>query len=261
MWIQKLQDFRHVKIKFTAEETEEYIRSLWAYELFLKADSPQYASQVPGIPNDIAHRADTYSIETVDGQKYEAPYHCVAGFIGEELEELVCYPPSSRVVILEEQGTASLMTTLKNAMDALTPAIRLFNRREKSLQSWMISREDDVRDLLYTMLRASISDIRTEESIPSRAGTHKFVDIYSELAQLFVEVKWIKEQGKWKGVVKQINDDIQSYIAHPACKNLVFVIVDAARDIPDPSRLEKEISGSQTIGNHTVDIHVFVREP
>lgn len=118
-----------------------------------------------------------------------------------------------------------------------------------------------MRDLLYTMLSAFISDIRTEESIPSRAGTHKFVDIYSELAQLFVDVKWIKEQGKWKGVVEQINDDIQAYIADPACKNLVFVIVDAAGNILDPSRLEKEMSGSQTLEDHTVDIHVFVREP
>ena len=261
LWIEHLQDFRHVKIKLTAEEAEEYVRSLWAYELFLQADSPQYASQVPGIPADIAHRADTYSMETVNGQEYEAPYHCIAGFIGEDLEELVCCPPTDRVVILEELGIASLMTNLKNAVDALTPAMRLFNRREKGLQLWTVSREDDVRDLLYTMLRASISDIRTEEFIPGRAGTHKVVDIYSELAQLLVEVKWISKRGRWKEIVKQINDDIQSYIAHPACKNLVFVIVDAARDIPDPSLLEKDMSGPQIIANRTINVYVFVREP
>ena len=33
-WIDHLNDFRHILIKFTQEEVEECVRSLWAFELF-----------------------------------------------------------------------------------------------------------------------------------------------------------------------------------------------------------------------------------
>jgi len=261
LWIEHLQDFRHVRIAFTKLEIEEYIRSLLAYELFLQAGSPEFASELPGIPKDIGERADNYSLSTVNGEEFGPPYHCIAGFIGEELEELICSPPESRREILEETGTAALITTLKRAVDSITPAIRCFNRREKGLIQWSVTGEDDVRDLLYAMLRASIADIRTEEPIPSRGGTHKFVDIFSELAHLLIEVKWIEKSNTWKQIVKQVNDDIQSYITHPSCKTLAFVIIDAVKDIPDPALIERDLSGPQTISGKEVKIFVFVREP
>src|SRR5271170_3244932 len=59
-WIEELQDIRHVRIRFSPDEIKEYVRSLSAYDLFLGAGSPARASQVPGIPKDIAKRADSY---------------------------------------------------------------------------------------------------------------------------------------------------------------------------------------------------------
>lgn len=260
-WIEHLDDFRHVRIRLTPEEIEEYVRSLWAYELYLRAGCPKFASEAPGIPSDIAERADSYELVMVDGTKYEKPYHCIAGFIGDHLEEVLLFNVGGRREIIEEVGKAQLITTIKKAIDSLTPSIRLFNNREKGLVQWMVSREDDVRDLLYVMLRAAIFDIKREEPIPSRAGTHKFIDIYSETAQLLIEVKWISKKGTWKQILKQINDDIQSYISHLYCDTLIFVIVDSARDIPDPALIERDYTGSQTIGNKNIDVHLFVREP
>jgi REase_DpnII-MboI len=261
MWIEHLQDFRHVRIAFTEAEREEYVRSLWAYELFLRADSPAFASEVMEIPRDVAQRADAYSMQTINGEHFEAPYHCIAGFIGEELEILTCSPPESRYEILVENGKAGLIMTLKRAVDAITPSIRRFNKREKGLKPWPISREDDVRDLLYVMLRASIADIRTEEPVPSRGETHKYVDIFSELAGLFVEIKWIHRAKSWKQILKQINDDIQSYIKHPSCNILAFLVIDAAKDIPDPALIERQLSGLQVIAEKKVEVLVFIREP
>lgn len=260
-WIEELQDFRHIRIAFTPEEVTEYVRSLWAYDLFLRVGAPARAADVPGIPPDIATRADSYSLRTITGQVSGPPYHCIAGFIGQALEKLTCFTPESRQVILEEQGKAALMTTVKRAIDSLTPIIRRFTRREKGLQSWPISREDDVRDLLYAMLRASIEDIRTEEPVPSRAGTSKVIDIFSGTARLFVEVKWIGKPGRWKRVLEEIAIDIQSYGTHPACNTLVFVIVDAVKDIPDPELVQRDLTGRQVIDGRQLDIRVFVREP
>jgi len=260
-WIDALQDYRHVRIAFTPAEIKEYVRSLWAYDLFLRAGSPRLASEVPDIPPDIAARADAYVLHNKDGPLPDPPHHCVAAFLGPELEALVCCPPDARRVILEESGTEALVMTVKRAVDSLTPAIRCFNRRERGLAPWPVRCEDDVRDLLYAMLRASIADLRTEEAVPSRGGTHKLVDIFSELGRLFVEVKWIGKAGRWKRVLEEVSVDIQSYIAHPACEILVFVIIDAVRDVPDPALIEKQLSGSQMIAGKEIEVFVFVREP
>jgi hypothetical protein len=129
------------------------------------------------------------------------------------------------------------------------------------LTSWPIDSEDDVRDLLYVMLRASVSDIRIEEAVPSRAGTHKFVDIFSALGGLFIEVKWIKKRGSWKRVVREIHDDVQSYPRHPRCETIMFLVIDTVKDIPDPAQLERELTGKQTIDGKQIDVRAFVREP
>ncbi len=185
-WIEELEDFRHVRISFTEDEIKEYVRSVWAYELFLRAGAPPLAADVPGIPQDIAHRADSYSISTSDGKKFGPPYHCPAAFYGDHLENLLCFNPGPRRIILAELGSQALLTTVKRAIDSLTPAIRRFNNREKGLQSWTVCCEDDVRDLLYAMLRASIEDLKTEEPIPSRGAASKIVDLASSSTKLLI---------------------------------------------------------------------------
>ena len=129
-WIDSLSDFRHISIAFSNAEITEYVRSMVAYEAFLAAGSPDRASDVPAIPPDIAERADNYSIETRDGETLGPPWHCPAAFIGPDLEDLVCFTPESRRLILEQQGTEALITTIKKAVDALTPAIRRFSHRK-----------------------------------------------------------------------------------------------------------------------------------
>ena len=260
-WQEKLNDFRFVQIRLSCDEIDEYVRSYWSYELFLRAGSPARAMDVPEIPSDIAERADSYQLHTVDGPVSDPPHHCPAAFMGQNLEAIVCGMRNDRAVVLERLGKEALETTVKRAVDALTPAIRLFMHREKSLEKWPITCEDDIRDLLFVMLRASISDLRREEVVPSHADTHKVVDLCSKVARMFIEIKWIGSTGKWKQILKQINDDIQSYHTHPACESLFFVVVDAAKDIPDPALFERDLSKTQMMNGKQIGVHTFVREP
>ena len=258
-WQDHLNDFRRVRIKFTDDEIRDYVRSLWAYETFLRAGSPPWARDVPGIPSDIAKRADEYSLLSADGQTEGPPYHCIAGFLGEHLETLVCL--NDRDEILEDLGTPALLTTVRRAIDSLTPSIRLFNKREKGLTDWTITCEDDIRDLLYVVLRASVSDLRREGPVRPKLGTYTIVDLFSQVARLFIEIKWIDRRGKWKQIVKQINDDIQSYVADPCCETLIFLVIDAVKDIPDPTLFEKDLSKTQTVDGRSIEVMAFVREP
>ena len=189
-WIEEVGDFRHVKIDFTPEERDEFSRRSWAYELFLRAGYPTWAADTPGIDEDIAKDADTYTMHDVDGSEIQPPNHCFAAFLGEHLEVLSCLR-TDRQTVIDLAGREALLFEVKRSIETLTATIRSFNNREKGLAPWSITCEDDVRDLLYVMLRPRIFDIKKEEAIPSRAGTHKFADLCSNSVPFLMELKWI----------------------------------------------------------------------
>ncbi|MEI9947706.1 MAG: hypothetical protein WDO74_01670 [Pseudomonadota bacterium] len=258
--IQELDDFRHVRIRLTTPEIQRYAAGMAALDLFLGGRA-KWARDVPEIPRDIAAEADAYQLHLADGRVLGPPHHCPAAFIGDKLEWIVCGADPSRRDVLDEQGTAAFLTAIRRVVDALTPAIRCFANREKGLSTWAIAREDDVRDLMYAMLRASISDIKREEPIPSRAGASRVADLHSHLAKTLVEIKWIGRKGQWRRILDEINVDIQTYSRHPDCERLFFIIVDAARDVPDPHLVETDLSGPQTIDDRRFHVRAYVREP
>ena len=175
------------------------------------------------------------------------------------LEMLTC-SNSGREVVLQLDGREAKLFEVRRAIQTLTPTIRSFERREQRLDPWTITCEDDVRDLLFVMLRPVIFDINKEEAVPSKAGTHKFADLCSRAVPFLIELKWIGKRGTWKRKIEEIYVDIQTYARHPACQNLFFVIVDSAKDIPDPRQIEEELSGIQTIDNLEVNVRAFVCE-
>ena len=255
-WIDELGDFRHVRIAFTPEERNEFARRSWAYELFLRADVT-WALEVPGIDQDVGQDADTYAPVLRDGSKINPPFHCFAAFLGPHLEALSC-SRSERETIISLEGKNAALFEVRRAFDSLTATVRSFNNREKGLAPWAITREDDVRDLLYVMLRPRIFDITKEEPVPSKAGTHKIVDLCSKAVPFLVEVKWIGRRGTWKKKIDEIYVDIQTYAKHPASQTIFFVIVDDVRDIPDPRQLERELTLPQTVDGREIEIRLFV---
>src|SRR5450759_411437 len=73
-WSDGFEDFRHVRIAMSDDEITEYFRSLVAYDMFL-GSSATLAKDVPGIPADVAARADAYHLETIDGELLGPPWH------------------------------------------------------------------------------------------------------------------------------------------------------------------------------------------
>ena len=260
-WVEELDDFRHVRIALTPEEARDYVRRTWAFELWIRAGCPKWTKDVEGIDSDVAHDADTYSLTLHDGTQIPPPYHCFAAFLGPHLEAISMGAVPERRTVIELQGKESILFILKRSIQALTPTIRTFNSREKGLTPWTVDCEDDVRDLLYVMLKTSLFDLIKEEPIPSVAGTYRFADLCSNAARMLVEVKWIGRRGFWKKVLDQIRTDIQTYPKHPSCDTLVFVIVDSVRDIPDPRLVENDMSGEQSILGRRVDVRLFIVEP
>ena len=256
-WIEEIGDFRHVRIDFTSEERSEFARRCWAYELFLRADNITWAAEVPGIEEDVAHDADTYSLTSIDGSRLTPPHHCFTAFLGPHLEVLTC-TRSDRETIIDLRGKEAALFEVTRAFRSLTATTRSFNKREKGLSPWTITCEDDVRDLLYVMLRPRIFDITKEEPLPSKAGMHKFADLCSNAVPFLIELKWIGKPGTWKRKIDEIYVDIQTYVRHPVSQTVFFVIVDAARDIQDPGKVEQDLTSHQMIDGAEIDVQLFV---
>jgi hypothetical protein len=68
-WIDWIDDFRHTRIRMNEAEISEYVRSMKAYDLFLGSNET-WARDVPGIPPDIAERADSYQAHTIYGETF-----------------------------------------------------------------------------------------------------------------------------------------------------------------------------------------------
>ena len=258
-WIEEIGDVRHVRIDFTPEEREDFFRRSWSYELFLRADSPTWATDTPNIDAQVASDADTYSMHLVDGTKIPPPNHCFAAFLGEHLEELTC-SITDRVTVIELAGRELVLFEVKRVIETLTSTIRSFNNRERGLEPWRIACEDDVRDLLYVMLRPLIFDITKEEAIPSKAGSHKFADLCSKAVPFLIELKWISRPGSWKRKIEEVYVDIQTYGRHRSSANLIFVIVDSIKDIPDPRQVEAELTGVQSRDGGQINVQAIVCE-
>lgn len=258
-WIDEIGDFRHVRIEFTDDERQEFARRSWAYELFIRANAPYWAAETPGIDPDIATEADSHSLHLRDGTVIPPPYHSFAAFLGEHLWALVC-TNTDRIQVIELAGKEAALFDVGRTIDALTATIRSFNNREKGLNPWPISCEDDVRDLLHVMLRSRVFDINKEVVVPSKAGRHKFADLASEGLRLFIEVKWINSTARERRVMSEIHDDIQTYCIHPTCDHLWFLIVDNVRAIRDPQQFEDQLTGLQIINGRQIDIRLMVRD-
>lgn len=255
-WIDELGDFRHVRIDHTPEECLEVARRCWAYELFLRADVT-WAAEVTGIDKDIAQDADTYSPALRDGSRIKPPYHCFAAFLGPHLEALSC-SRTERETIIHLEGKKSALFEVRRALQSVTSTIRSFNKRDRNLTPWCITCEHDVRDLLYVMLRPRVFDIKKEEHIPSKAGTHKVVDLCSNAVPFLVELKWIGRNGTWKKKIDEVYVDIQTYAKHPSSETIFFLIVDDVRDIQDHRQIERELTRRQTVDGKDIDIEVFI---
>ena len=165
---------------------------------------------------------------------------------------------SERETIISLKGQEAALFEVRQAFRALTATVRSFNKREKGLDPWTITCEDDVRDLLYVMLRPRIFDLTKETAVPSKAGTYKIADLCSDAVPFLLEVKWIGRDGTWKQKIEEIYVDIQTYGRHPASETIFFLIVDDARDIPDPRQLEQGLTSTQMIDGREIDIVLFV---
>lgn len=133
------------------------------------------------------------------------------------------------------------------ALNAFSECVRYLNTRRSSGALLNLDGEPAVQDALYLMLRPWISDLVAENPTDRIANRFSIKDFLSKSNRFVIEAKYIRNADHGKSIVKELNDDIETYRYHPSCDDLVFFIYDPDGLIPDAARLSDTYALSAVI--------------
>ena len=143
-----------------------------------------------------------------------------------------------------------LVRGLRRAMHPLT-------HRRKGCSNLVFGSEYDVQDLLHSLLRPWVNDIRPEEFTPSYAGASTRMDFLLPKHLLVIELKFVRDASHAKKIGQELIIDIAHYNKHPACDRLWCVIYDPSRLIQNEHGL-KDLEGMHEHSGRKISVKVFV---
>lgn len=144
--------------------------------------------------------------------------------------------------------------------DILESICKNFHRFAKSLLNRHANRttitiidEYDVQDLLLSVLRLFIDDVRPEDYVPSFAGGNSRTDFYLPQYETYIETKMTRNGLGDKEIGEQLSIDIARYRNN--CKKLICFIYDKENLLNNPFGL---INDLEKLSTEELSIRAFV---
>jgi hypothetical protein len=145
------------------------------------------------------------------------------------------------------------------ALQSFSDCVRYLNTRRSKGALLKLDNEDAVQDALYLMLRPWLVDLVPENPTDRVANRYSIKDFLSKSSRLVIEAKYIRNADHGKIIVKELNDDIETYRYHPYCDDLVFFIYDPDGFIPDGGALERHLCSARTYDEKTLRCHAVIK--
>ncbi len=145
------------------------------------------------------------------------------------------------------------------ALNSFGECIRYLNTRRSSGALLTLDSEPAVQDTLYLMLRPWIADLVPENPTDKVANRFSIKDFLSKANHLVIEAKYIRNADHGKSIVKELNDDIETYRYHPSCDDLIFFIYDPDALIPDGAALERHLSSDRSYSDKILRCHAVIK--
>ncbi|MBI2417436.1 MAG: hypothetical protein HYV28_05940 [Ignavibacteriales bacterium] len=162
--------------------------------------------------------------------------------------------------ISESEMSKNHLDMILSVIDRFTSASKSLSTRRKGKPIIRIRDEYDVQDILHVILKPFIPTIRTEEVVPGNDDRRFLkIDFLTGKGKTALECKFIRNKAHAKKISAEINDDIQTYINHPDCDNLVFFIYDPNLFIPSPTLFENKYTANQSVNQKHVKILLRIR--
>ena len=119
---------------------------------------------------------------------------------------------------------------------------RQLKRRYGKRPTIEINDEYDTQNLLHSLLRIFIDDVRLEEWLPKYAGSNKRMDFLLPSHDIAIELKHSRPTMDAKVLSEELVIDIDHYKNHKSVKHLVCVVFDYDGYIANPRGLESDLT-------------------
>ena len=126
------------------------------------------------------------------------------------------------------------------ALNSFSDIVRYLNTR-RSGPLLNLDTEAAVQDAMFLMLRPWIIDLIPENPTDRIANRFSIKDFISKTNKIVIEAKYIRDATHGRSIVKELNDDIETYRYHAFCEDLIFFIYDPDGFIPDGAALERHL--------------------
>ncbi len=144
--------------------------------------------------------------------------------------------------------TNDIMPVIKSICNNFNKcAKQLLNRRKengKIRETVKITDEYDVQDLLHSILKLFVNDIRTEDYVPSYAGGNSRIDFYLPEYKTYIETKMTRDKLKDKEIGEELLIDIGRYSGK--CDTLICFIYDIGNHLQNPYGLITDLESKST---------------
>lgn len=144
-----------------------------------------------------------------------------------------------------------LVRGLPRAMHPLT-------HRRKGATCLAFTSEYDIQDLLHSMLRPWIADIRPEEYTPSYAGSSTRMDFLMPKYSLVIEIKFVRDRAHGRKIGDELIIDIEHYRRHPQCSKLWCVVYDPAKLLQNAEGLRSDLEGERRTSDGDVQVRLHI---
>jgi len=152
----------------------------------------------------------------------------------------------------------SIDELLRVLVTGLPRAIYPLHHRRKGSQNLTFQSEYDIQDLLHSLLRPWVGDVRPEEVTPSYAGSSTRMDFLLPKHLTVIETKLVRSRAHGAKIGDELIIDIDHYRTHPECKHLWCVIYDPNHFIQNIDGLKDDLEGESTNDKGTVRTTVVV---
>jgi hypothetical protein len=155
---------------------------------------------------------------------------------------------------INEPSIESVVTAL-NSFDEI---VRYLNTR-RSKPVLEIGSEAAVQNVIYMMLRPWIPDLVPEDPNGKVANRFTIKDFWSRAGRFVIEAKYVRDAAHGKRLAEEINDDIENYRKHPYCDDLVFVIYDPDKVIPDANAIMSHLRDGRSYDGKELRCHGVIK--
>lgn len=191
---EELNDVRFCRIRFTPGEIVNFVDASAAYDefegLYQQYDDPELA--LDQISDDrIRSQVEEYNRWTISIGQADTAF-CFAAFLSEYLENLCCGGMSDRYEFLTESYTGDRRFILTEILEMFPTSAAHLSNRMGNRHLYELEEEQDVRDLLYVIIKSVFPDARIEEHTRVHAGGSKRIDIVVPDISTVVEIKYIR---------------------------------------------------------------------